>query len=259
MIENNIFNASSREHFEMYGFVRLGCVLKEIELQKLKQRINEIMLGEVKYANMLFQLDSENGEYGNAPAPSLGHESRTLAYRKIMGLEQDPIFLKYMQHPVFRAITKYYIGNEVSIYRAMFMNKPADRGTELPWHQDVGWGWGVDTDPTITIWTALDPATVANGCMQIIPGSHKHGVINKHHWLPEEKAADYVKLSEVEYLEAQSGEVILLHNLLLHRSGTNPSKTPRRAFSIAYMEGATKMRETGESFPMVFGESALRP
>ena len=26
-----------------------------------------------------------------------------------------------------------------------------------------GWGWGVDTDPTITIWTALDPATVANG------------------------------------------------------------------------------------------------
>ena len=94
MIENKIFNASSREHFEMYGFVRLGCVLKEIELQKLKQRINEIMLGEVKYANMLFQLDSENGEYGNAPAPSLGHESRTLAYRKIMGLEQDPIFLK---------------------------------------------------------------------------------------------------------------------------------------------------------------------
>ena len=98
MIKNNIFNASSREHFEMYGFVRLGCLLKEIELQKLKQRINEIMLGEVKYANMLFQLDSENGEYGNAPAPSLGHESRNIGLPKDYGAEQDPVFLKYMQH-----------------------------------------------------------------------------------------------------------------------------------------------------------------
>ena len=258
MIEAGVFNATSREHFETYGYARLGCMLKRTELEALKQRINEIMLGEVVYKNMLFQLDSEDGEYSNAPAASLGHKGATLAYRKIMGLELDPVFLRYMQHPLFREITEYYIGNEVSIYRAMFMNKPADKGTELPWHQDVGWGWGVDTDPTITIWTALDPATVSNGCMQIVPGSHKHGTINKQHWLPEEKIADYVKPDEVKYLEAEAGEVILLHNLLLHRSGINRSSTPRRAFAIAYMEGATRMRDTGELFPMIFGESALK-
>jgi len=258
MTEDSVFSSSSREHFERYGYARLGCILKPDELDTLKLRINEIMLGEVKYNDMLFQLDSEDGEYGHAPVASLGHKGATLAYRKIMGLEVDPVFLKYMQHPLFRVITEYYIGDEVSIYRAMFMNKPAERGTELPWHQDVGWGWGVDTDPTITVWTALDTATIANGCMQIIPGSHKHGTINKQHWLPEEKTADYVDPNRVKYLEAKAGEVILLHNLLLHRSGTNSSAMPRRAFSIAFMEGATRMRDTGALFPLIFGESALK-
>jgi len=45
----------------------------------------------------------------------------------------------------------------------MFMNKPAIKG----WHQDVGAGWGISTNPTITVWTALDDATVQTGCMQI--------------------------------------------------------------------------------------------
>ena len=55
--------------------------------------------------------------------------------------------------------------------RAMFMNKPARRGAVLPWHQDR---WtGLDPDPLVTIWTALDPCTIDNGCMRIIPASHR--------------------------------------------------------------------------------------
>ena len=42
----------------------------------------------------------------------------------------------------------------------MFMNKPANKGTELPWHQDVGVGWGLTSNPTTTVWTALYEATV---------------------------------------------------------------------------------------------------
>ena len=86
MAENGVFNSTFREHFEIYGYARLGCILKRTELDALKQRINEIMLGEVGYNNMLFQLDSEDGEYSNAPAASLGHKGATLAYRKIIRL-----------------------------------------------------------------------------------------------------------------------------------------------------------------------------
>ena len=123
-------------------------------------------------------------------------------YRRITGLEEDPLFLAYIQHPLIRSLTQRYIGAEVSIFRAMFMNKPAHQGTVLPWHQDVGEGWGLDRNPIITIWTALDDATSANGCMQIVPGSHKFGVINPQHFVSEADQARYTPAENVIDVEA---------------------------------------------------------
>lgn len=259
MALEQLFTNEQRQHFAECGYARLGKVLDDDGLRALQERIDAIMLGQIPYEKMSFQLDSEDGVYGHTPPETVGHKGSTLQYRKIMGLELDPVFLAYMQHPFFREITRAYIGEEVSIFRAMFMNKPAHQGTELPWHQDVGSGWGVDTTPTITLWTALDAATKENGCMQVVSGSHQHGVITETHFPDAEELQRYAPEEAVVDLEAEVGEVILLNNLLLHRSGTNPSGQPRRAFSIAYMEGATRSRRTGETFPMIFGAEALVP
>jgi phytanoyl-CoA hydroxylase len=59
------------------------------------------------------------------------------------------------------------------------MNKPAGRGTILPWHQDGGNVWSLDRDPLLTTWVALVPATQANGCMDCIPGSHQLGLLSQ--------------------------------------------------------------------------------
>ena len=246
-------------HFEQHGYARLGRVLDDAGLAELQQRIDAIMLGEIPYPEMNFQLDGDDAEYAKMSIVSPGHKGVTLQYRKIMGLEQDPVFLTFMQHPLFRQITRRYFGEDVSIFRAMFMNKPAQQGTILPWHQDVGVGWGVDNDPTVTVWAALDPATVENGCMQVVPGSHKRGVISKRHFPSEEQLAECAPPGSEIDLEAEVGEVILLNNLLLHRSGINPTGQSRRAFSIAYMDGASRSVRTGEGYPMIFGEGALVP
>jgi hypothetical protein len=120
------------------GYLRLGKLISDEELAALQQRIDDIMLGNVFYENMMFQLDSKTGVRTDNPRASVGHKGSTLKYRKIQDLERDPLFLTYMQYPLFREITHHYIGEDVSIFRAMFMNKPAHRGTVLPWHQDVG-------------------------------------------------------------------------------------------------------------------------
>ena len=135
----------------------------------------------------------------------------------------------------------------------MFMNKPARQGTFLPWHQDR-WSY-LDRDPLITLWTALDPATVANGCVQIIPGSHKLGLINPDHpsgFLTREQAARYCPAEKVVHLELAAGECALLHNWLLHASDVNQTDIPRRAFSVCYMDAATKDRRSGQTFTQVF-------
>ena len=244
-------------HFIEHGYVRLGKVLDEAGLAELQRRIDEIMLGEFSYPEMDFQLDGDDADYAKMPAVTPGHKGVTLQYRKIMGLERDPVFLGYMQHPFFRQFTRRYIGEDVSIFRAMFMNKPAEQGTVLPWHQDVGVGWGVDNNPTMTVWTALDVATVENGCMQVVPGSHKHGVITEGHFPSAEQLAEYAPPGSEIDLEAEAGEAILLNNLLLHRSGVNSTGQARRAFSIAYMDGASRSVRTGEGYPMIFGDGAL--
>ena len=246
--------------YEADGYLRLGKVLTDDELTALQQRIDDIMLGKAptNYERLMMQLDRIPGET-NAPGPQTkGHKGATLRYRKIQDLEFDPLFLTYLQKPLFRAICARTYGTQsaVACFRAMFMNKPAREGTVLRWHQDR---WvHLDRDPRITIWTALDPATKANGCVEIIPGAH-HRLINPEHdsgFMTEEQASDLLRNNERVYLELAAGEAVLLHNYLPHGSGVNSTDIPRRAFSVCYMDAATKAN-TGEHYSLVFGEGAL--
>jgi len=251
------------QQFETEGYLHLGKVLSDEELAALQQRIDDIMMGTapVDYDRMMMQLDSLTGQYKDMGVQSRGHKGATLNYRKIQDLEFDPLFLAYMQKPLFREICARVHGPETPIacFRAMFMNKPAGYGTLLPWHQDR---WtSLDRDPIITIWTALDPATKANGCVQIIPKSHKAGLINPDHgsgFLTEEQAQEIVAQSAPVFLELEAGEVALLHNWMLHSSDTNSTRQSRRAFSVCYMDAATQANN-GQTFSLVFGEEALSP
>jgi len=242
--------------YERDGYLPLGRVLSDQDLAALQRRIDDIMLGtaDVDYERMLMQLDSADGKYENAGVQSRGFKGATLAYRKIQELEHDLLFRAYMERPRFKGICDRVYGPETPIaaFRAMFMNKPAHQGTLLPWHQDR---WNhLDRDPLITVWTALDPATVANGCVQIIPGSHKYGLINPAHgsgFVTEEQAAEFAPDDQVIYLELAAGEAVLLHNWLLHRSDTNATDIPRRAFSVCYMDARTKAAN-GETYTPLF-------
>ena len=253
----NFLTAQQWRQYEQDGFLRLGKVLDAAELAALQRRIDEIMQGraEVPYDRMLMQLDSETGRYEDAGKQSKGFKGATANYRKIQDLELDPLFLQYMTRPVFREICRRIYGEAapISAYRAMFMNKPANMGTWLPWHQDR-WDY-LDRDPLLTVWTALDPATIANGCVQIIPGSHRFGLLNPAHpsgFVSEEQAENLLREHEAMPLELEAGEAMLLHNWLLHASGVNQTDVSRRAFSVCYMDGRTQTRN-GEKYTRIFG------
>jgi len=248
--------------FQEQGYLKLGKLLNDRDLAALCQRIDDIMLGraEIDYDKILMQLDSIDGAYHNAGVQSRGHKGSTLNYRKIQDLEYDPLFLDFMQRPIFADACRRAYGPEVPIacFRAMFMNKPAGRGTWLPWHQDR---WhNHDRDPLLTVWTALDPATVENGCVQIIPGSHTH-LVNPDHgsgFLTDEMAAEILKTAEPIHLVLEPGEVVLLHNWTLHASDVNRSTTSRRAFSTCYMDARTVVSDGPCPYNQLFGPAAMR-
>ena len=101
----------------------------------------------------------------------------------------------------------------VACFRAMFMNKPAHEGTQLTWHQDR---WrDLDRDPQITIYTALDPAMIENGCVHIIPKSHST-LINPENgsgFLTQDHIDDIVAKATPLPMELRAGEVVLTPQL----------------------------------------------
>lgn len=241
------------ESFTRDGFVTLGKVLDDADLHALQQRIDDIMMqrAQIDYDRLLMQLDG-------TPEQTLGSKGATLAYRKIQNLEHDPLFMEYLSRPLFQDLSRrLYADASISCYRAMFMNKPANQGTFLQWHQDH---WPhLDRAPLLTVWTALDPATVANGCVQVIPASHREGLINPEApsgFLTGDQAAEHCGRDRVHYLELEPGEAVAMHNWLVHASDVNRTAQSRRAFSVCYMDARTHALHGHEVFTRVF-ESAV--
>ena len=245
------------------GFLKIGRQCSNGELAGLQRRIDEIMLGRapLDYGRLTMQLDPNTDRYDEVKGGGIGHQGASLGYRKIQGLEYDTLFLAYMKKPVFREICAYIYGAHASIacFRAMFMNKPAHQGSDLPWHQDGGGSWHVDRDPLVTVWTALDPAKPENGCVQVVPGSHQLGILSEQgHTITGEQERELCADDRIVDLTMEPGEVVILHNWLLHRSGVNMMDIARRAFSTCYIDARTRSSRKS-SFSMIFGEDALMP
>jgi phytanoyl-CoA hydroxylase len=243
--------------FETQGYLRLGQSISDEELDGLRERITAIMLGRIRYPGMFFQLDTKTGDYGDVDVSNEEFAGATLEYRKVKDLEFDDRFLAFMQNEIFQALAERYIGESVASMRAMVLNKPAHSGTYLPYHQDVSEHWKMTVPPVLTIWTALDDATRSNGCLEIVPRSHRHGRIGSGHVITPDEEARHAPVDSSLLLELKAGESVVFHNALLHRSGVNTTDEPRRAFTLCLMAGSTRHSETGRAYPLLFGPEAL--
>ena len=222
-------------HYQAHGWARLGLVLDEECLAALRERADRIMLGEVVHEGLFFQHDAQTGRYDDLPR-GLGWQGPSLGYRKIEKLERDPLFRAVLENPLFGRVARARIQGGVVLYRAVLFSKAAAGGTELPWHQDGGSFWGLSEDPSLQIWTALDDAPEESGCVQVIPDSHAAGLATRLGGvIPDDVAGRHDAASRAVALPARAGECLLIHNHLWHRSGTNRTGKPRRAFTVCLM------------------------
>jgi phytanoyl-CoA hydroxylase len=249
------------QQFLRQGWLPLGSTLDAQQLGRLQACIDDIMLGrsDIDYDRIQMQLEATSAATQRSEN-STGFKGATLAYRKIQDLELDAEFLTYLQLPLFRDICARAYGPQTAVasFRSMFMNKPAGYGSNLGWHQDR-WNF-LDRDPLVTVWTALDRVSTANGCVYVVPGSHL-GLINPDHasgFLTESQTTDLLDGVEPLPLELEAGEAVLLHNWLAHSSGATASDLSRHAFSVCYMDAATESSNARyEGFRRVFGAGAL--
>jgi phytanoyl-CoA hydroxylase len=226
--------------FRRHGWARLGRVASVETLEQLRLRADDIMLGRTDGSRLFFQRDSESGRYEDLVFGQ-GWEGPSLSYRKIEKLETDPIFRAWLGNPLFERVARAVVGDAVCVYRATLFTKSAAGGTVLPWHQDGGSFWGLDRDPELQIWTALDDAPVEAGCVEVLDGSHARGLATPlGGTIPGHVASRERAEERCQPAPAAAGEALLIHNMLWHRSGRNTTAAPRRAFTVSYISAATR-------------------
>ncbi|RKU30750.1 hypothetical protein C6497_03465 [Candidatus Poribacteria bacterium] len=122
----------------------------------------------------------------------------------------------------------------------LYIWKPPEIGLGFPWHQDK-WYFNhqYKTGTTVATWTAIDDADEENGCLYVIPGSHKHGV-KDHNELEgsqqgEFRQAEGARDEDGIPIEVPAGSVIWFNSQVLHKSTDNHSSRFRRANVAHYI------------------------
>lgn len=248
--------ASPLAHFATSGFARLGRVLSDAGAEALRERADELM--SVHHPGLFYQHDSETGRYEDL-AFNRGWVGSSPRYRKLERLELDPLFLDWVENPLFRRLTQAAIGDRVALYRVVLWNKAAGGSMAVPWHQDDGRFWGLDRPPFLQVWTALDDAPMESGCLEVLPGSHLRGLSTPEGGTVPPAALEAADAeTHAVALPAQSGEAILVNNHTWHRTGRNHTTRPRRAVSISFLGmdvRCTRKRRAPRQFRELFTAS----
>lgn len=133
------------------------------------------------------------------------------------------------------------LGDEVYHYHHKMMLKEPRVGGAWEWHQDYGYWYlnGCLFPDMGSCLIAVDRATRANGCLQVLTGSHHLGRID-HHKVGDQFVADLDRVQAAERLmervhcELEPGDAIIFHSNLLHRSDANLSELPRWSLICCY-------------------------
>ena len=131
-------------------------------------------------------------------------------------------------------------------FHSKLMQKEPKVGGAWEWHQDYGYWYKNEfllPEQMMSVMIAITDANKANGCLQVIKGSHKMGRI-EHGFAGEQVGASqhYVDLAlktmELAYVEIKAGDALFFHSNILHRSEANTSDTARWSLIAVYNRAA---------------------
>ena len=132
------------------------------------------------------------------------------------------------------------LGPDILGLNNLYIWKPPKLGLGFPWHQDK-WYFNhqYKTGTTVATWSAIDDADKENGCLYVIPGSHKHEVYD-HQPLEgsqqgEFRQAQGARDEDGVAVEVPAGSVIWFNSQILHKSTDNHSDRFRRANVAHYI------------------------
>ena len=151
----------------------------------------------------------------------------------------NPYFHQALTSPPLLPVLQQIIGPDIEFLSVKPVFKNATTTFASPWHQDWFYWRG---SHKVSAWIALDPTDQSNGCLKVIPGSHRavatmikvkdgKGFGNR---MPDEAIVE----EEAVSIEVEPGDIVIFHDLLQHASHPNTARADRWALIPTYRDGS---------------------
>ena len=157
------------------------------------------------------------------------------------GVRGSRAFLALARDPEIVELVSGVLGDDVILWGCHVFCKPAGEGYETPWHQD-GHYWPIRPLATCTVWVALEDSKADNGCLRVIPGSHRERALHEHLHenrsdltLNQRLAEDAFDEASAVDIELEPGEMSLHDVYMIHGARENTSSRRRTGVALRYM------------------------
>lgn len=221
--------AEQKAFWDEQGFLAVENILSQSEVEMLRKsadKLNALAQG-LNDSTDRFKLKAF-GDSGGGKLLQQVAEPHELG-GEWMALARDPRILD---------IVEILLGPNIMLYYSMFMMKPPRQGFTAPWHQDFAF-FVHDRAKMLACQIYVDDSTLENGCIKVVPGSHKLGLLNHFQgdYFTEKVQGDVTEFdAKAVAVPMRAGGIVIWHSLTLHASDPNRSEHPRRGIVFEYKD-----------------------
>ena len=209
------------EHYHEHGYVVPDCQVDDSDLARMREALRAL------------QREHPHVDLDFVPSPHVPNY--------VPGVSAYEEWLAFARIPVVLSAVEQLIGPDFLMWGSALFGKPGNGGKETPLHQD-GEYWPIKPLASCTVWLALDDSTPQNGCLRVMPGSHRHKDLFRHRRdddagftlnqvlddprLPDEAARN---------VTLKAGQFSIHDVFLVHGSAPNHSGSRRAGMTYRYM------------------------
>ena len=245
--EAKYLSQSQKDSWNENGFILIPNFYPKSKCEEINQTVIDIVRSMVDNSEEFNHAYIDDGHIGiREMKPPIKIENIEDEMSKVFRLHQKGIFNEFIKREDLLDMLQDILGENIDCFLSQFIFKnPGAWGQ--PWHQDSSY-FPFDRAPQVGAWLATSPATEENGCLVILPGSHKEPL---HEHLPDDRPGSnygYTEIKDHDFLKEtplllQTGDLLLFHSFLMHKSFNNKSQRRRTAMVYHFAETGTNFGE----------------
>lgn len=202
------------------GYLRLGGLVDPDVIDDLREEIIDV-------ACTAHDLDREQLCHATASADKLRQSRQYLASMKLNELINGEAMI---------SIASQLVGGPAKLYSPFTAVKAGGGGGSFDFHQDNNYTQHEPEGGSLNIWVALSDMSPENGCLQVIPRSHRNGQLPSKD-CPDKDGHQQIDVDPIDCvpLRMRAGEAVAFSRWTVHGSGPNHTNEPRVAYALQYV------------------------